>query len=214
MFERNYPPDTGKRKRMSRSRVYGNQLLGWLRWEKKRKGYSHVTQLIDDIQLLTKMIDPESISVDPHFGLNAPKRRYSDRQWSRIFRRICKELQRHKAFPQLTTYRDGQWFVEWCSNTRKEWLSTKWADCRGYAERPISDTDAVMEVVRAVTDGYIELIRRCARCGEWFGAGLKTQVYCSRKCQRQHYWSSASWKAHRREYMRRYRRIKSLPNIK
>jgi len=114
----------------------------------------------------------------------------------------------------LTTFRDGLWFAQWCSNSRLEWLSPKWAECREWTDRTRTDTDAVVEVVKVATNGFIDKIRECRRCNRWFGAGLKSQVFCSLDCQRKHYWSSSSWKAHRRSYMRRYRKIKSLPNVK
>jgi hypothetical protein len=207
--------------RKSRLRIYASQrdsyrLIEWLNGSKKTKKYARVVRLISDLQRLTKIIDPERISADGewHWGLNLPKRGYSIREWSAVFKRICRELERHKVFPQLTTYRDGFWFAEWCSNRRKEWLSARWAECRGWSERTSTATDAVVEVVKVATDGFIERIRQCRLCGRWFSAGLKTQVFCSRECQRKHYWSGSSWKAHRRCYMRRYRKIKSLPNVK
>jgi hypothetical protein len=94
---------------------------------------------------------------------------------------------------------------------REKWMRSSQADLR---EQPLTLTDAVVEIVRAATDGYILLLRECRNCGRWFAAGLKTQVFCSPECQKKHYWSGASWKAHRRAYMRRYRKIKSLPNVK
>jgi hypothetical protein len=35
------------------------------------------------------------------------------------------------------------------------------------------NTDAVIEVMRVAETGYIEVIRRCRHCGNWFAAALK-----------------------------------------
>jgi hypothetical protein len=195
------------------SRIYTYRLIGWLNSATKRKGYGRVIRLIANIRRFTDIVDTERICVDQdeHDGLNMPKRGYSFREWSRLFARISRELRRHKVFPELSRFHeDGKWSVEWRSNARTEWMYTT-ADIR---DRPVTATDAVVEVVRAATDGYIQRIRKCRCCTRWFAAALKTQAFCSQECQRKHYWSSSSWKAHRRAYMRRYRRIKSLPNVK
>ena len=202
------------RARLYASQIYTYRLIGWLNSSKKRAGYGRVIRLIADIRRLTRLVDTESICVewDQHRGLNMPKRGYSLREWRSLFARICKELQCHKVFPQLSRFHDdGKWTVEWRSNARTEWMRSTQADLR---EQPVTLTDAVVEVVEAATNGFIERIRECLCCQRWFAAALKTQVFCSPECQRKHYWSSSSWKAHRRAYMRRYRRIKSLPNIK
>jgi hypothetical protein len=196
------------------SQTYTRQLIGWLNREKKRKGYERVVQLIVAIRRLTKMVDPEYICAewDEHYGLNMPKRGYSFREWSTLFARICSELRRHRVFPRLDRFfKNGKWHAEWCSNARTDWMYSSRADLR---EEPLTVTDAIVEVVRAATDGFIDLVRECRYCRRWFAAALRTQVFCSPQCQRKHYWSSSSWKAHRRIYMRRYRRVKSLPNVK
>lgn len=202
------------RKRIPDAEVYTGYLIRWLRSAKKQKEYNRVVRLIADIQRFTKIVALDMICEewDEFRGVNWPKRGYTIREWETLYTRISKELRRHKVFPRLARlFEDGKWGVEWRSNNRKEWMHSSQADLR---ETPKTATDAVVEVLEAAKEGYIARIRQCRRCGEWFAAGLKTQVYCSRECQRRHYWSSSNWKAHRRAYMRRYRRIKSLPNVK
>lgn len=188
-------------------------LIRWLREAKKRRGYNRVVRLILDLQRFTKIVDTETICVEwnEFYGINLPKRGYKTAEWETLFRRISRQLERHKVFPQLARFDEGKWLVDWRSNKRKDWMHSSIADLR---EQPKTETDAVMEAVKAATSGHINLIHPCRRCGEWFTALIKTQVYCSRDCQRRDYWTSASWKAHRRRYMRRYRRVKALPNIK
>jgi hypothetical protein len=203
-------------RRRSASQIFTYRLIGWLitAKRKKNKSYQRAAQLIHDIQRMTRILDTENICVDwdEHRGLNMPKRGYSFREWKMLFARISAELQRHRVFPRLDRlFDDGTWNAEWRSNTRTDWMRSSQADLR---EQPVTLTDAVIEIVRAATDGYILLLRECRNCGRWFAAGLKTQVFCSPECQKKYYWSGATWKAHRRAYMRRYRKIKSLPNVK
>jgi len=195
-------------------RTHTFHLIRWLNRPKKRKGYACVIRLIGDIQRLTTILDPDHICADwdEHYGLNLPKRGYSHREWRKLFARISTELRRHKVFPELSRFQaNGKWIADWRPNTRTEWMHSSIADLR---DQPVTVTDAVIEVVKAATDGFIQQIRECRCCRRWFCAVLKTQLFCSPECQRKHYWSSSSWKAHRRVYMRRYRKIKSLPNVK
>jgi hypothetical protein len=190
------------------------QLIRWLNGANKRRNYERVIRLIANIKRLTEILDTERICIEQSRfdGLNMPKRGYSFREWSTLYDRISGELRRHKVYPALTRlHGDGKWSLDWESNSRTAWMRSTQADLR---DQPVTATDAVVEVVRAAADGYIQRIRQCRGCACWFAAALKTQVFHSPKCQRKHYWSSAGWKAHRRIYMRRYRRIKSLPNVR
>jgi hypothetical protein len=186
-------------------------LFRWLTERENRNDYNRVVRLIADIKRLTKIVHPKRQCLDRDdacYGINLPKRGYSTREWAALIARISMELKRHKSFPELDHFRNGTWRVNWLWNEKK---SSRRVALR---ERPVTATDAALEIVRAAEFGYLEAIRQCRRCGKWFLAGLKTQVYCLRECQRQAYWSDPRWKAHRRAYMRKYRRIKSLPNIK
>jgi hypothetical protein len=51
-------------------------------------------------------------------------------------------------------------------------------------------------------------------CSKWFFARFSHQKFCKTLCQQKHYWQSPEWKNRRRAYIRGYRQIKSLPNVK
>jgi hypothetical protein len=213
-LEQWFGPISSPRRRSYAGRIHTVHLMNWLNSSKKRNGYARVIRLLADVQRLTTIVDPEYICTDwdEHNGLNLPKRGYSHREWRTLFARISNELRRHRVFPELSRFQaDGRWIADWRPNTRTEWMRSTIADLR---DQPVTVTDAVIEVVRAATNGFIQQVRECKCCHRWFCAVLKTQLFCSLECQRKHYWSSSSWRAHRRAYMRHYRKIKSLPNVK
>jgi len=53
---------------------------------------------------------------------------------------------------------------------------------------------------------YVLGIRRCPFCGKKFYRRKGNQKFCSRQCQLAHYKSSDEWRAHRRDWTRKYRR--------
>jgi hypothetical protein len=72
----------------------------------------------------------------------------------------------------------------------------------------------LLSLVKVCEEGDVGRIRRCSKCSKWFYARFRHKKFCSANCQQSHYRSSEEWKAHRRRWMRRYRAIKQLPNVK
>jgi hypothetical protein len=62
--------------------------------------------------------------------------------------------------------------------------------------------------------GLIYRLRTCKACGAWFYAQFRHRRFCTTKCQQKHYRSNPKWRAHRRKWMRDYRKIVALPNVK
>jgi hypothetical protein len=52
------------------------------------------------------------------------------------------------------------------------------------------------------------------RCGRWFFARFRHQHFCSKKCRKKQNESSEQFKAARREYMRRYYRLKQSGKVR
>lgn len=89
---------------------------------------------------------------------------------------------------------DNRWRLEWYyPGERRQAAGFK----NGYALRCL---------IALAEDGTLFKVRECRHCGQWFYARSSQNWFCSKKCQQAHYWKSPEWKAHRREYMRRYRR--------
>lgn len=62
--------------------------------------------------------------------------------------------------------------------------------------------------------GLVHRLKTCKECGAWFYAQFSHRRFCKRGCQQRHYRSSPTWKAKRRKWMRNYRKIAALPNVK
>ena len=85
-------------------------------------------------------------------------------------------------------------------------LETRWAEAIPPAVLP-SEERAVMYMVRLSELGLLERVRPCKWCTSWFFAKFRHQNYCKQQCQQKAYAVSPEWRKHRREYMRKYRRV-------
>jgi hypothetical protein len=59
-------------------------------------------------------------------------------------------------------------------------------------------------LLKLAAEGRLNRLRQCGQCQKWFYAKLRTQKFCSFKCQQKNYTQSPEWKEHRRKYMQRY----------
>lgn len=65
----------------------------------------------------------------------------------------------------------------------------------------------VARVISLAENDWLGWIGQCERCERWFCARRAGyQKFCGAACQQAQYKSSPEWKAHRAQYMRRYRR--------
>ena len=69
------------------------------------------------------------------------------------------------------------------------------------------DLDALLAIVRLAQFGYLSRLKKCP-CGKWFYDRMKFQQFCSAKCRQKMFSQSEKFRKHRREYMRRYYRLK------
>ena len=69
------------------------------------------------------------------------------------------------------------------------------------------DLDALFAIVRLAQFGYLSRLKKCP-CGEWFYDRMPFKQFCSGKCRQKMFSQSEKFRAHRREYMRRYYRLK------
>lgn len=81
-------------------------------------------------------------------------------------------------------------------------------------EEPRSRSQAAFDLVVLTYLPAFDRIRRCLTCGAFFYGRFKQKKFCSVRCQQVYYKRSPEWKAHRAEWMREYRRIKSTTNVK
>jgi hypothetical protein len=67
--------------------------------------------------------------------------------------------------------------------------------------------------IRLARAKLLNRVQEC-RCGMWFYAKFKHQHFCSGRCRKKHYESSETFKSERRDYMRRYYRLKTSGKVR
>jgi len=78
---------------------------------------------------------------------------------------------------------------------------------------PIDDLDALLAIVRLAQWNMLSRLRHC-HCKRWYFERIPNQQFCSAKCRQLMFSKSEKFRAHRREYMRRYYRLKTSGKVK
>jgi len=112
---------------------------------------------------------------------------------------LNRELAKYSFHPRLTSWPGPfvQWTIDWI------WRSS---GARSPYPFKFNDPQAMQLIFDLAVAGYLNRVRRCGHCQRWFYAKLRTQKFCSFKCQQKDYTQSPEWKEHRRRYMREYYR--------
>jgi hypothetical protein len=194
------------RRHKNRDREYWLQtaegLVKWLNRRKRPSGYSRVVNLLNDIREMSRMV--YSVGARLSRGYLSWPTKENERRYFDTMARVNSLLEQYRLFPQLEVQADRFWNIRWYSDPHRI----------GDDFRIIRPKDAVLEIVRLAHSGFADRVRHCQSCGKWFFARFKHQEFCKTKCQQKHYWSSERWRAHRREYMRRYRQLTEAKRFK
>lgn len=122
---------------------------------------------------------------------------------------LNRELARYRFLPFASPHWEGRWLLIWQIQLRER---KKRKPHRGVME--LDDGTALQMILDLARAGYLNRLRRCSHCRRWLYAKFRHQNFCSTKCQQKHYTQSEEWKAHRREYMRRYYQITAKSSFK
>jgi hypothetical protein len=210
-------------------------LAEWLNKKGESASKRRIGELLRDIHEFHGMSAPSESSVDFQKGsrrvsarilydkeilTEAPEQKRSkelrqrNKNYLNLYSRINRGLASYSMIPVFANLTELGWTVEWLpiSDPRIDYLDR--AARRKKVGRPLNESLAVLDIAELSKLGLITRVRNCAHCGKWFFARFRHQLFCGESCQHAHYWKSESGKAQRRKYMRGYRRIKSLPNVK
>ena len=117
------------------------------------------------------------------------------KKMDRPLNKLNRDLRRYVFRPLVAPWYDSYWH------------STRWV-VHWYSGRPgrkpiakFAPLDMIFDLARA---GLLNRLRRCSHCRNWLYAKSKVQIFCSTKCQQRHFTATEAFKAHRREYMRRW----------
>lgn len=111
---------------------------------------------------------------------------------------LAKELANFSFIPRVEVIGGGgggpsEW-TTWWGRTNEQWEE----------HLRITPSTALEVILRLTQIGYLTRLKRCSHCQKWLYARFRHQEFCSTPCQQKGYTQSERWKAHRREYMRRY----------
>jgi len=79
--------------------------------------------------------------------------------------------------------------------------------------RAIGESLAALNIVELVNMNLVDRISSCL-CGRYFFARLPKQSFCSATCRHKGYEQTEAFKAQRREYMRKYYKLKTSGKVK
>jgi hypothetical protein len=194
------------------ARVVGREFAGWL----NLTGGTRLVLFLLDLGQQIRHLEQENLDylyTLPDDGLESDD--VVDAMSNRLntlrqkFNRL---VSRYKVFPLLIdTEFSGSWTFRWelVDAPRRQLKHDKHARSRTTTD----DLDALLAVVRLAQFGYLSRLNRC-HCGKWYFERVSAQQFCSAKCRQWMFSKSETFKAQRREYMRRYYRLQRSRNVK
>lgn len=175
--------------------VWAKNLLSWLNAEQVsewgRNSQASRTRVLDFMHNVRDVFD--AIEAAPSWDLiNQPTPRLS---------RAMEELDtRLDGYPLTSTF-----YI----NSGREWVF----DDAISGRYPAGESLAIHGVIELAKLHLLERVSRC-ECGRWFFVKFAHQYFCTARCRKKHHESSEAFKATRREYMRRYYRLKVSGKVK
>jgi hypothetical protein len=121
-------------------------------------------------------------------------------------------ISRFKIFPRLI---DTESFEEWGFRWELVHAPRKELNPRAHRESKwtTDDLDALFAIVRLAQSAYLSRMKQ-RHCGDWFFERTYTQEFCTAKCRQWAFSKTDEFRAHRREYMRRYYKLQRSGNVK
>jgi len=180
----------------------GNLLTQWLNQPRRTQDHRRIERLLDNLAMLFSVR-----AEGPPEGIAAMLQELGvQNRQIQVFKQCAKEVER-----ELARYRMRP-VLRTLDTTGKSKLAAtlefNW-DC---GESPAAR--AVLLIMSPGNLGLVQRMRRCHKCNRWFYGKFSHQDFCSPKCQQTHYKSSPEWREHRKQYMRKYRRLKESGAVK
>jgi hypothetical protein len=189
-------------------------VVAWLNATDGQPANCRLTRVIDLMGDLHRLRDADL----PRAKLHPSSKTRATKEQTRNLRKVVTIRKRLNAllinyrFSPNPQSRYGKWLLEWRHSHQRSRVDMTVA--AGGVTFPVCEGDTLLMFCGLVEQGYFERIRRCRLCSRWLFASFKHQQYCSTKCQVGAYKSTEEWKALRRNYMRRYRRLKASGKVR
>jgi hypothetical protein len=115
-------------------------------------------------------------------------------------------LQPHANELRLSAHR---WFFGWETPGKRTFTAMIPGTIPGYEQqgrREFGEASALMKLIEISQSGYLDRVKTCEQCAEWFYAKFSHARFCTRACQQNHFRSSSEFKAHKAQYMKDQRK--------
>ena len=195
------------------SRAYS--VVEWLnrtQCQAAKKRVLHLIQLFRDV-------DRAMVADLPRVGLvSRGKTRPTKEQSSNLKtlvllrRKLNTLLQAFRVWAQPYRTSSGRWTLSWKHSAKAGGVPVI-ASPEGDSWL-VREGDVVLALLRLSEEGFLDRVRKCQFCSKWLFARFSHQQYCSSQCQLKSYKSSESWKKHRREWTRDYRKLKASGKVR
>ena len=193
--------------RLYHGEIEGGFLADWLNDNVGSGEYKRLTRLIENIKWMQRAVistkGPSWWSPPPDYIL------VSIGEWAKRKKELDKQFARYRARPMLIMNVEVAPGATPFKRKRKMGI-TRFQWSLGNAPHEA----AALAALHLAEDNLLDRVRQCLRCSKWFYARVRHQRNCSTVCQQSYYRSAEEWKAHRREYMRRYRQLQESTNVK
>lgn len=186
-------------------------LIGWLNQAQERKLPTRLHSLIEILKNPIKSIGQTEfpgVSINPRKpGLIGNKTQFANsRRVSNLLQKIKSMLSGYSTSPHFSISTRSLWRVSWTHTPNKYKLNIGILAGGNYDEIVFGEGDAIASVLRLLESGYLARLRRC-NCGHWFYARFTRQTFCAMPCQQRHFRKTDEYRADRRKYMRKHRKI-------
>jgi hypothetical protein len=199
-----------RRRRLYPGENHSYLLVRWLN-HTHDEPRARVTTLIEagkDLSASSFQGELPTLGLNPYRpGLIGSKAAFANSKRSeRLIGRVNRLLSAFKLFPRYERTVRSSWRVSWIHTTNRNRLYIRINAGGNDDDIPFGEGDAVSSVLRLAELGRLNQLRECA-CGKWFYARFSHQQFCKTSCQQKRFRGTEQYRAHRRQYMRKYRLI-------
>jgi hypothetical protein len=200
------------------SREYGaereaHSLVQWLNGSRNqsdmRRGYLRVAKIFG----LLQQLDPIADAWRPAY--RNPELMESDKKYQRLFTeafaiadRLNDLLLRYRLTPHIEpNLGQGGVYVIWTA-TKSSMGAVVPIPAFGteHPQRAMDEPGAIQRMLALSRSGYLDRVRTCVACEQWFYARFSHAKFCSQACQQRYFRSSEEFKEHKKRYMRTLRK--------
>jgi hypothetical protein len=177
-------------------------------WE----AYHQLDEFLRQHRELLAKVQARELDLRPEFysGIDSQSARRSIRLMQQEGRKFVRNIER--AVRQCHTRVTDLDFAR--EITRRTVPESFLAPHSSHDARRKTTRQAAFELAVLTYQPAFEKIRRCLKCLIFFYGRFTHKKFCSTKCQQAYYKQRPDWKAHRAEWMRRYRRLQQSAPVK